>query len=894
MSRARTTRSRSWRAVLVAGVALALALVSQSVSAGQSPAAAIGAVVTPSTVPPGFVKTQLAHGLKDPTVLAFAPNGDIYLGEQSGAIVVYRNGAVLPAPLGTLNAFNQGETGLLGLALDPGYATNGYLYASYTTAVTSGGVTKPFTQLSRFTVINGAISLPSEKVYLRGNQVQNLHHAGNDLKIGPDGKLWWSVGDNVPSISNAQNLTNIYGKILRFNLDGSAPADNPFLSIPGAIPSIYAYGLRNPFRFTFLPDGRAMAADTGSSFWEELDTIRPGGNYGWPFYEGSCFGCGAVDPAYSYGHLPADGAVSAVAAYSGSAFPRRYGSVVFFGDYNRGDIEAVQFDPTYGTETSQTVFDSAAGTIADLVEGPDGNLYSVSIFEGTFSMISAAGPFPPVAKASAAPDAGTSPLSVQLSSAGSADPYGRPVVYSWDFGDGSPTSALANPVHTYQSDGAYSATLTVTSGGGSATASVPVVAGHAPPVATVTAPPSYQPGTPLALSAAATDPVDGPLPGSAFTWQVDFVSDGAVKPSYTAEVPGPFYGPVTGSTALSVPLPQDGSDDPTSFYRVTLTVVDSFGVTTTVTRDVHPAPATWTAGANVAGASYLVDGVLHTGGYTATDRVGTTHVLSALPVQVIGGVRYRFRGWSDGAALQDTFTATAAPSAHTALYDTVGSPLPAAWQSADLGSPLVKGGADFDPVTNSFYVDGAGVDVNGAKDQSHYVYQSLPADGSIVARVRYQTISSSWAKAGVMIRQAPLSGSAYIDALVAPDTSASTPNVNGVGCTVDGCLAPLPPVPSRGYGARMQYSGPVSATAPVLAGFSSPNKWVKLQRVGGAVTTWESVNGTAWTKIGTAKLSMTGSATIGLFVTSHNVGQLSTVAFDNVTVTGALPAAPLG
>ena len=90
-----------------------------------------------------------------------------------------------------------------------------------------------------------------------------------------------------------------------------------------------------------------MAQDTGSNYWEELNTIQPGGNFGWDFYEGNCGSCGYINPTYAYGHLPTDGAASAIAAYSGSVFPKQYDQVVFFGDYNRKDIEAVTFDPTY-------------------------------------------------------------------------------------------------------------------------------------------------------------------------------------------------------------------------------------------------------------------------------------------------------------------------------------------------------------------------------------------------------------------------------------------------------------------------------------------------------------------------------------------------------------------
>src|SRR5947199_9988998 len=116
-----------------------------------------------------------------------------------------------------------------------------------------------------------------------------------------------------------------------------------------------------------------------------------------------------------------------MAASTGSVFAKQYDQVVFFGDYVRGDIEAVMFDPSYNVELSDTVFDSGAGPIADLQEGPDGNLYYVSIFEGTCTKISATGPFPPTATISATPTAVMSSQPVQLSSAGSSDPYGLPL-----------------------------------------------------------------------------------------------------------------------------------------------------------------------------------------------------------------------------------------------------------------------------------------------------------------------------------------------------------------------------------------------------------------------------------------------------------------------------------
>jgi glucose/arabinose dehydrogenase/regulation of enolase protein 1 (concanavalin A-like superfamily) len=840
---------------------------------------------------PGFAKKQLAGGLNHPVVFAFAPNGDIYVGEQGGTILIYRNGAILATPLGTINTDGSNEKGLLGLAVDPNYATNGYVYVSYTTV-------DEHAQLSRFTVQNSTINLSSEVVFMKGNQLQNPHHSANDLHIGPDGKLWWSVGDNVPSISNAQTLSNIYGKILRFRLDGSIPSDNPFLHVPGAVPAIYAYGLRNPFRFTFLPNGQAMTEDTGSSYWEEMDTIQAGGNYGWDFYEGNCGSCGYINTAYAYGHLPTDGAASAIAAYSGAVFPKQYDNVVFFGDYNRQDIEAVAFDPTYNTEVSDTVFDNAAGTIADLQEGPDGNLYFVSIFNNTFSEIYTTGPFPPTASISSSPNAGLAPLTVQFSSAGSSDPYGLPLTYSWDFGDGSPASTSPNPSHIYTTNGTYTATLTVSNGSQTASASIQVVVGNTPPTASITSPAvnaTYNAGDTISFSGTATDAVDGTLPASAYTWQVDFYSNGVAQPFYSSEVPQPFYGPVSGVTSGTFQIPRDLSNTASTFYRITMTVVDSLGLQTVVTQDIHPNTTNWSVNTNIPGAAYVVDGTWHASPYSTQDGTGVQHVLTGVPTQTIGTTRYRFNGWSDGSALTDSFANPAGNATYTANYDQVSSTMPSPWQSVDVGSPLVAGTADYSASDQTFYIDGAGADIYGSNDQFHYVYQPLNGDGTIVARVRYQTNSSPWTKAGVMIKQSTTAGSSYVNALVTPDVSPNTPNINGVGCTVDGCLSPLPPItPTFGNGVRMQYNFTGSKTATNLTGYSSPNKWLKLQRAGNTFTTWESTDGKTWTQIGSTSVTMSGPVTIGLFVTSHNIGQTSSVAFDNVQVTTQASPPPPG
>ena len=479
---------------------------------------------------------------------------------------------------------------------------------------------------------------------------------------------------------------------------------------------------------------------------------------------------------------------------------------------------------------------------------------------------------------------------MQFSSSGSSDSYGLPLTYSWDFGDSSPVATGANPSHSYTTNGTYTATLTASNGTLTGTASTKVVVGNTPPTASITSPvagATYNGGDTISFSGTATDAVDGTLPASAYTWQVDFYSNNVAQPFYTSEVAHPFYGPVTGITQGSFQTPQDLSNAASTFYRITMTVVDSLGIQTVVMRDIHPHLTNWSVNTNVPGAAYVADGTWHTGPYTTSDVVGVQHVLSGVPTQTIGSNRYRFQGWSDGSALTDAFTNSATNGSYTANYDRVQTTMPSPWQSVDVGAPITAGTADYSASSQTFYVDGAGADVYGKNDQFHYVYQSLNGDGTIVARLRYQTNSSPWAKAGVMIKESTTTGSKYVDALTTPTVSPNTPNINGVGCTPNGCASPLPPVmPSVGYGVRMQYNftGEKTVTSPT-AGYSSPNEWLKLQRSGNTFTSWYSIDGKTWTVIGSTTLAMNANATIGLFVNSHNIGQSSTVAFDNVQVT---------
>jgi glucose/arabinose dehydrogenase len=173
----------------------------------------------------GFTETLVASGLNSPTAMAFAPDGRVFICQQGGQLRVVKDGALLGTPFVSLNVNSSGERGLLGAAFDPDFVSNQFVYLYYT-------ATTPalHNRVSRFTA-NGDVAIAgSEQVILDLNNLSSAtNHNGGAMHFGEDGKLYIAVGENATP-SNAQTLSNLLGKILRINSNGSIPADNPFFS----------------------------------------------------------------------------------------------------------------------------------------------------------------------------------------------------------------------------------------------------------------------------------------------------------------------------------------------------------------------------------------------------------------------------------------------------------------------------------------------------------------------------------------------------------------------------------------------------------------------------------------------------------------------------------------
>jgi glucose/arabinose dehydrogenase len=315
---------------------------------------------------------QLATGLEQPTDVQFPPGNDDY------AVVLEKTGAArwLKLADGThglllrLQVATSVEEGLLGLAFHPQFAQNGRFFLNYVTSVAN----KDKSVIGEWRLSGG-----SDLAHAKAEPVRVLmevaqpyaNHNGGQLAFGPDGYLyigWGDGGFRDDPQGNGQNPRTLLGSMLRIDVDhedpGKAyrvPADNPFVGKDGYRPETWAYGVRNPWRFSFDPGGRLVVADVGQDTWEELDLVQPGDNLGWNIEEGfSCFkanpACGRkdlVEPVYSYGHDEGQ-SITGGYVYTGSRIAALRGLYVF-GDFASGRLFALALPSDRNVRVQQPI-----------------------------------------------------------------------------------------------------------------------------------------------------------------------------------------------------------------------------------------------------------------------------------------------------------------------------------------------------------------------------------------------------------------------------------------------------------------------------------------------------------------------------------------------------------
>jgi glucose/arabinose dehydrogenase len=726
------------------------------------------------TLPAGFHESVVLSGLTYPTSIAFASDGRVFVAEKRGTIKVFDS---LDDPTPTIyadmrsNVYDYWDRGLLGLALDPNFASNGNVYALYTYNHMLGDVSPaPYwhdaagndvcptppgaakdgcvasARLSRLTANPNGVWDGTEHVLIEDwCQVHPSHSIGT-VAFGPDGALYVGAGDSA-----GFNTTD-YGQDLSADPADDVTPDNPCgdppspvgtaLSAPtaegGALraqdlrtsgdqpgldgtiiridsttlaalaapldPSQYtgivaAYGLRNPFRFTFRPGTNELwVGDVGWSTIEELNrlTVPTGAteNFGWPCYEGpgpqpqydlkdlticeNLFGDHtAVSPYYTYTHAASSLAtgdncpnasgsvVSGVAFYpaGGTPFPAPYSAGgLFFGDYARN---CIWFMPNGGDglpdPTAVKAFASGVSGPVELNVGPDGGLYYVSLNSGTVRRITVG----PKAVATATPSSGLPPLQVQFTGSGSYDPApgGGPINFAWDLdADGQfDDSALPDPTWSYPA-GTKTARLMVSDLNGSDIANVVIVA-DTPPVATVSSPVSsltWSAGQSITFAGSATDAEDGAEPVGRLSWTI------RIKHCPTAGNCHNHNLQTLTGTGGTFAAPDH---EYPSELEIELVATDALGVTSApVVRTLLPKTVNLTFATTLGGITLGVGSISKLAPFTQTDIVGSGVQVSAPRTVTVGGKLLYFRGWSDGKAATHTITAPTTARTFTATY----------------------------------------------------------------------------------------------------------------------------------------------------------------------------------------------------------------------------------
>jgi glucose/arabinose dehydrogenase len=351
---------------------------------------ALAGSATVSNLPAGFVDTLLASGLHSPTAMTFAPGGRLFVTEQGGALRVIKNGELLDQPFVSLKVDGNGERGLLGVALDPGFPQNPatpYIYLYFTVP---GSPSQ--NRVARFTISGDHAVTGSQLTLLDIDPLSSAtNHNGGAIHFGSDGRLYVAVGDNANG-ANAQTLSNLKGKILRINKDGSIPSDNPFFNVAtGKNRAIWALGLRNPFTFAFQNGtGRMFIDDVGEGSFEEIDDGIAGSNYGWPNCEGPCGSPNFRNPVLYYAHngnpTPNGCAIIGGAFYNPVKpnFPSAFVNKYFFTDLCGGWIERT----APGGGFKLTHFGDGISSPVQIDVGPDGALYYLERGTGSVRRIS--------------------------------------------------------------------------------------------------------------------------------------------------------------------------------------------------------------------------------------------------------------------------------------------------------------------------------------------------------------------------------------------------------------------------------------------------------------------------------------------------------------------------
>jgi PKD repeat protein len=520
-------------------------------------------------------------------------------------------------------------------------------------------------------------------------------HTIGTVRVDPvDGTLWVGTGDANDEVISEHTFStydeNTYrGKIMHIGRDGKGLPGHPFCpgdnDLTHVCTKIYAKGFRNPFRFSLRAGKGPIVGDVGAEGQEELDLLVPGGNYGWPCYEGvnhapifnQADQCKAMYDREAAGDLPVTpptytydsnggSSIAAGPLYLGSTYPPSYRNSIFIDDYVKRFVKRVKIDDQdkfVGVEDFATYPDGEGPFFVDIQALPDGNVGYLdlgwngnpAIREYRFS----GGNRTPVPAATGSPLGGKAPLKVRFDASNSRDPDGDAVTFAWDFGDGSRGTGV-KPSHIYRKKGNYTATVTVSDDRGlSARKQVgPITPGNTAPDPVITTPAactSFNYSSKLSMAGSATDKEDGRIRGSKLSWHVlqhhaNHLHD---------------FGTVKGARA-TVPTGHDHDAD--TYFIITLTATDSKGTSGSTTVRVDPNTIDFTLESKPGGAPMNYSSQTGAAPFPVASAVGYLTTISAAETFDKDGFSYKFTGWSDKKARQHTVKIPARNKTLTATY----------------------------------------------------------------------------------------------------------------------------------------------------------------------------------------------------------------------------------
>ena len=649
-----------------------------------------------------FDSRPVAGPFDKPITFDYLPNGKMLVGDKQGRVYLVDASGV-PRLLLDLSGkiVNERERGLEGVEVASDFAATRRIYLVYTYKVNPLNETGPQALRLSYITLNpdDTVANPaSPETVLLGKDatgpcpaVSNKRdcppsisavHQGGTVLSASDGTLFVGYGDsNLPDSPGNQvfrtfNPKSTAGKLLHIDAEGKGLPDHPFCrktkNLNRTCTKVFARGFRNPFRFVLTPSGRPLLADVGWNLNEEINLVKKGRNYGWPCMEGTARTpfyrerkrCEKLyarprkleKPIYEYPNNAELGGAAAIMGpqHQSPNYPQGLDGAYFFGDYasrfikegvlRKGKLRGIR---TVATEVFPVQFRNA----------PNGNVAYVDFIMGTVNELVYAPNKAPDAVASASPRAFCPPTpatAVKFSAAGSSDPEGGSLNYFWDFGDGA-TASGSGVTHSYAAPGVYTATLRVSDGISTSTATTRVFAGNCPPSVAINSPTaatSFRDGAAVALSASGSDR-EGPL---SYSWDV-----GLVHKDHRHEL-----GVFGGASTQFVPTTDHDAD---SHYEVALSVTDAGGFTLKFpTIEVNPETVKLRLRTNVGKVRLSYGGRTVKAPEKLRAAIGFHANLSA-PRQVRRNGRiFRFKRWSQGGRRNQVFTIPAKSTKLVAKY----------------------------------------------------------------------------------------------------------------------------------------------------------------------------------------------------------------------------------